>query len=623
MKKLIVIFVLLLTFALYGCSFGFQWQNSLKPKGENITIQLTDKNNNPIPIIYPVKFTEKEQKAAETLQKYIKEIYDIELPIIEEHKLTGTNFISVGDTKLYEGLRNTFEFNKDGCSILDKNNNLYLQGGKGSGLINAVYTLLEEDLGCRFWDRENRESVPKIKTKKLSFVPRNYNPPFITRDPFNYERLNGEYMEKNKIHGYSSYGFVHTSWMYIPQGWFEMHPDWYGMINGKRKPEQLCWSNPEVINEVEKNLRIYMAATNDDSYHISPMDGVPLCDCPKCNELDEKEGTKAATLIKALNTICERVEKDFPDKKIMTLAYNDYYAPPKTIKPHKNLIIQICSDHADWVYPYLTYDETDYFLSGLKKWISTGCETITWNYTLDFDHFLMPYANYQKVAKDLKILRNCGVTDVFLQGNYLPGIQSDGYMKTWVFSKLMWNPDLNVKDLKKDFIYGYYGKAAKPIMEYENMLDDLYIKNHKNLVVHPKEEYKHSENPLILEGGACWADEELYTKEFVEKSMVLMDKALSLADNEETKKRVLAFRTSVIYLYLGKHLGFLNWENKLTKGDFDPEKKEYYRKLTKELYDTLTDLELTCVAETNPKENVDKYINKFYEIIDNDGSEAK
>ena len=103
--------------------------------------------------------------------------------------------------------------------------------------------------------------------------------------------------------------------------------------------------------------------------------------------------------------------------------------------------------------------------------------------------------------------------------------------------------------------------------------------------------------------------------------MALMEKALSLADDEETKKRVLAFRTSVIYLYLGKHLGFLNWENKLTKGDFDPEKKEYYRKLTKELHDTLTDLQLTCVAETNPKENLDKYINKFYEIIDNDGKE--
>ena len=44
-------------------------------------------------------------------------------------------------------------------------------------------------------------------------------------------------------------------------------------------------------------------------------------------------------------------------------------------------------------------------------------------------------------------------------------------MKNWVLLKLMWNPDLNIETLMKDFAEGYYGKETAPyIMDYWRLL---------------------------------------------------------------------------------------------------------------------------------------------------------
>ena len=431
-KQILFLFILFLSVNV------FAYQKTLTPVGKTKSFELSNINA----IIIPEKSTDNLKKSAEDLKKYLSQIYSVDFVVLPDSN-ANNHFISIGDTEQFKICGLKADLNADGYSIQYKDGNIFIFGGYLSGAENGVYALLEEDLGCRFWDNRGSETIPVINSKEIKFVPRDYNPPFITRDPWSYEKAGEDYGRRNRLRGYGAWGFVHTSFTYVPESNFEAHPEWFSMVKGKREPKQLCYSNPEVIDQIYNFLKSYMDAYDFESYAVSPQDGHPLCDCPVCNELDEKEGTKAATLIKALNTVCERLEKDHPNKKLVTLAYLDYITPPKTIKPHQNLIIQICSDCADWPYPFFAYNETDKFQRDIQNWVATGCETLTWNYVVNFDHYLIPSPNTKLVANNIKLLNDYNVDGVFLQGNYGDGIRDSGALKTWIWAKLLWNPNLD------------------------------------------------------------------------------------------------------------------------------------------------------------------------------------
>src|SRR4029078_6039845 len=53
----------------------------------------------------------------------------------------------------------------------------------GRGVINAVFALLEEDLGCRFYTADSIK-LPKGTTLSVRQVARSYVPKLRLRDPF-------------------------------------------------------------------------------------------------------------------------------------------------------------------------------------------------------------------------------------------------------------------------------------------------------------------------------------------------------------------------------------------------------------------------------------------------------
>ena len=154
--------------------------------------------------------------------------------------------------------------------------------------------------------------------------------------------------------------------------------------------------------------------------------------------------------------------------------------PPKTIKPNKDIIIVVCSDSCDWPYPLCTIDETEKFREDLSAWTELGVKTQTWTYIVNFDHYLIPNPNLLVTAKNNKIIRDLGACGVFMQGNYGErSISDSGRMKAWVWSKLLWDPELDPEILMKDFIYGYYGECAEPIYKYETSLLNIWKTGHK------------------------------------------------------------------------------------------------------------------------------------------------
>jgi hypothetical protein len=76
-----------------------------------------------------------------------------------------------------------------------------------------------------------------------------------------------------------------------PKVYFEKHPDWYPLRNGKRQTDWamgLCGTNEELARELAKNLMEKRMATWKDPtlpIAVAQGDGYTGCQCPICRAL--------------------------------------------------------------------------------------------------------------------------------------------------------------------------------------------------------------------------------------------------------------------------------------------------------------------------------------------------
>ena len=127
MKKIIIF--LLIVFIIccsLSVSFGKGWKNSLKPKGQSISINLVSEGKSNYAIVIPSNPNEYETKAGDELSNFLKQIYNVEFKVFKENEKYGTQFISLGETKLleYSGLKKDITFNEDGYAIKEKDGNI-------------------------------------------------------------------------------------------------------------------------------------------------------------------------------------------------------------------------------------------------------------------------------------------------------------------------------------------------------------------------------------------------------------------------------------------------------------------------------------------------------------------
>ena len=600
MKKLI--FALLIPFFACCCFAGV-----LDSKGEKVSFAISENT----PIVIPDSADKKLMTTAEELSAYLSQIYDLKLPIAKESEYRGNTCISLGKTEMSQkAYANVYNYlNDDGIGLRLKDNVFYIMGGPSQGVRNSVYCLLEEDLGCRWWDRhaglwdtENiHTDIPKIHTPVIKFVPRLYNPQFIIRNQTHYDIWGDAFIKANRIHWTDCELGTHSSFSLVSPDNFKDHPEWFSEIEGKRVPDQLCWSNPEVIKLMKKGLTEIMSKSDKDLVGLSPQDGRPPCDCPKCHALAQKYGTSGAAIYLTLNDIAKYMEKDFPNVKIIILAYLHYVEVPKNFRPHKNLLIQVCSDTVEWYKPFATYDEVQKFPRDAKAWAKTGGNIMAWTYVQNLDHYLLPYPNYQQIQKNIRILRDWNFKGIYAQGGFGPRttLADDEFIKTWVWAKLMWNPNLDYRDLRKEFITNYFKESAEPILEYEKLLDALYDDNHKTFKVGDESTYILGSHPLLPIGRIRYAPNvELYTDEFCQKVLDLTQKALDMAKSDETKRRVMSQRACALYLNIGRNIGWMDEYTTFHPLEYDQSKKKIYQAWLDELIAILDLYDIDTIAET-------------------------
>ncbi len=177
------------------------WRDALRPKGKpGPLLTLATGGRTGYVIVIPSKPTAQDAKAASELRLWLSSMTGADFRVFREGSAPRGKVISIGRTKLLARANPAGSREKlgdEGYAISISGDTLFLFGGARRGSINAVYALLEEDLGCRWYDTYSA-NIPTQSTLKVRPVPRHYVPALKVRDPYYWDALDAEWSLRNR-----------------------------------------------------------------------------------------------------------------------------------------------------------------------------------------------------------------------------------------------------------------------------------------------------------------------------------------------------------------------------------------------------------------------------------------
>lgn len=542
-----------------ACAAG-RWRNTLRPPGSGVgPLTLAQGGRTDYVLVLPASPTSQEQKAAEDLALWLGEITGAKFEIVPDSHPPRATEISIGQTNRLARAKlpsAAADLGNEGYALAVEGKRLFLLGGKKRGPIHAVYAFLEEDLGCRWYDRFSSR-LPRRRTLRVWPVPRHFVPRLMIRDPFYFDAFDGTWSLRNRTNapsaavpeewgGHVDYDglFVHTfNTLVPPDQYFQEHPEYFMMNNGQRTPQQLCLSHPEVVRIATENLlRILREHPHTEIVEVSPNDGGGHCTCPECARIDAENGSPAGSLITFVNRIAEAVERERPEVMVSTLAYLDTVDAPTKVRPRHNVAVRLCNDLHSWRYPFTcfatdTQPESQRYREALVGW-SRICENIhIWDYFVNFSHYLAPMPNMDILQPSVDFYLAHHVTGIMMQASYQGFGGEFAPLRAWVMAKLLWDPSRKVEDLVDDFIFGYYEEAAPEVRAYWDLLYAAKAQHREALAKPP--------------GGIRYPmDLPFLSREFLQQATAIFQRAERRCRREEIRRRVQLAKLPILYVKL-------------------------------------------------------------------------
>ncbi len=515
-------------------------------------VTLADKGQSQYRIVVAASAIPSELYAAEELQRYLEKLSGARLPIVTDAERPTAREILLGDNSHLAKLRPKVDFTKlgpDGFVLRVDGNRLIIAGGRPRGTLNGVYTLLEEKLGVR-WFTPELEVVPKVVRVKLPKMNETKIPALENRDVFWSEvmnnadfaarhRVNGQHYGLTAKHGgaFTVYHpFVHSFDGLVPPELFSEHPEYFPFIDGKRKNGyvQRCLSNPDVVKLSIECVRQWIKEHPEATIiSVSQNDTFNNCQCEPCKAIDDAEGSPAGSLLKFVNAAAAAIETDHPNVRIDTLAYQYTRKAPKTIRPHRNVIVRLCSIECCFAHPLETCPEEKNrrFRDDIVAWGAIAPLLYVWDYTTDFGHYQQPFPNFDALQSNVRFFVKHNVKSLFEQGNYSGGGSGEMEpLRAYVLAKLLWNPDTDVQKHITEFVSAYYGKAAPKIIAYLDTIHRPVREQGRHIHIFDKPTSAYLSEDVMNAG---------------EK---ILDEAERLAENDDIRFRVQVARLPVWYV---------------------------------------------------------------------------
>jgi hypothetical protein len=469
-------------------------------------LTLIQNGSSDFEIVIPHNADSLEGISSNELQKYLQKISGVSLAITDEVKISSDKRIFIGNTIKGELLN----AGVDEIIIKVRDGDLFILGGDPRSTLYAVYSFLENYLGCRFY-APDVEIIPETDHVTIPMdTDYQYTPPVSTRTV--HSRLyyeNKEFADKRKVTHEAFPGYVpgygvHTFDRFVPSSkYYQTHPEYYALIDGRRIPTQLCLTNVDMLDIVKDAVAKLLDQYPDSKViSVSTNDNTQYCQCESCMAINDREESAAGSVIDFVN----KIAVEFPDRTISTLAYQYTRKAPKYIKPGKNVLITLCSIECDRSAPI--EEKCQDFAADLLAWGILTENIRIWDYTTQFTNFLAPFPNIHTLQPNIRFFRNNNARWIFEQHSHHPSELFE--FRSYLTAQLLWDPDLNQDSIVTDFLNGYYEGAAPFIQQYITTIHDE-IQQEKDFFLFlygdPAQGFKSFLRPELLKQYDRWYQE--------------------------------------------------------------------------------------------------------------------
>lgn len=493
-------------------------------------------------IVIPDNATENEKYAAEELNFFLKKSTGVNVRIVSESVAPDGKFLSVGQTKSLKNTNiqtETKELGSSGYIVKTVKDNVFMSGAEDLGTIYSVYKFLEEQIGYKYYSYDciAYDLVKSAKLKKFDVtdIP-SFEQRFVTtrsvkdhRDRLLRLKFQDPYLDDISF-------LMHSAQYIISYDVYgTAHPEWFAT------KDALCYSAGETLeDEVVKYYQKVLTDTPTQSgktilfFGQSDSDG--YCTCSKCSEATQKYGSITATMIKFLNNVSDKLQpwidenQKGRDVKLMFFAYKwsqnppvQYNANTKTYTYSQDVVMRdnvgvlVAPIFMNYNYA-MNSEENESEKQCIEGWAKLTKNLSYYGYYINFTYPMYLFNNFDKQVADYKYFKELGVSYVMEQDmTWIDGYQTFSDYKTFMTSNLMWNSELNPRELTLDFFDNYYREASPYLLKY---FDEW--KNQYQILI---EKYQMK--------GTCYEKmnvPEYWPMSLLEKWLGYMDEAMSAID---------------------------------------------------------------------------------------------
>ena len=489
------------------------------------------------------------------------------------------------------------KFSEDTVYILVKDNYVVLDGGI-RGKLYAVYEFLERFLGVRFYAPEEYRT-PRAVNVEIPDQEIIYTPKITFRQCFSYDvRWNTQFAARVRCNQYNlPLGFSdlgggyncampggHSSFNFLfppehPETGFDKHPEYYSYrkdINGrvgrhytmksgaKWGEGEMCWSNPEVVDILEKRIKQWILDNPDKNiFSVSQNDWTEYCQCPNCEAQALKYGKDGeprwvAPIIICLNELSRRIKKWTQEDErvkgreifLKTMAYNYGEEPPVGLEVDDHVIINLII-HGCY---YHQIDDENCAVSNTVRRKLDGWNKLTnglflWDYANNFAFTLLYNTVLRVVQKRMQYYAEHGVKGIFLEYTDSKARGNTWFhVRQYLYSMLQWNPYLDFETEYKMAMEHFYGEGAGCMMELERRFQECIDADAKRNEENPELGGYHPPHAYVI-------TKDHYSEEFFSIGEDLFEIAFNKVKCEKTllniKKEYAIFKFAKCYMKRG------------------------------------------------------------------------
>lgn len=480
-------------------------------------IVLAENGKTQYRIVISDSSSEVEQFAARELQAYLSKMTGAEFPI-SRGRAAG-KAIRIGSGLTPSDRIDKSKLGLDGYVIYARPGSILLAGANERGTLFSVYAFLES-VGCRwfapnfdFYGSGGGEVVPKCERLLYSSSDKVVTPSMKYRkedveegDSHTLQTLRQiiDWMPKVGMNVFEcplNYGGRgHTVWdnwrtelipelkkrgLLIEIGghgyqnflaqkvYFDQHPEWFGMVDGKRSNDERVvfeTSNPQAMEEFLANIEKYLRGHGEiDIFDLWPPDSARWSESPESLRLGDPVLRHAL----AVGAIAKMVKAKFPHIQVEFLAYDNYLWPPRGMEFPDNTVLDFCPIARSFQVPLWGGSDFNWpYAVALGLWLRREVfkgDISIYTYYRKYAWRSLPIVIPRLIAAEAQHYQARGINGMSIYSE--PADWFTFELNNYVFARATLNSHLDVESLLADYAKQRFGPSSAPIHEYIDVIE--------------------------------------------------------------------------------------------------------------------------------------------------------